>query len=399
MATNKVLMYQMYPMCWGSLKNMEAHLRKVKELGCTHVWLSPFFVSPGFDHGYDVSDYCDVDEKYGSLRDFDSFVKKAHSFKLKVVLDLVMNHTSTFHSWLNDYPDFYIWADEPNAWTNWFDGQSAWTKHAGKDKYFCHMFSAEQADLNWFPDGEHINEQLVSAFQSVVSFWEERGVDGFRLDAIQAINKDFEKEELSLGDMLIGDKACKVINAVFPDKDAQFILAECLDVSPRGDAVRYYLENSNISCCNNILLKDSISDGLISFMEKAYEYCQIPGFMLELESHDSPRFTSRSHLDGKGVFQFMFTTPTNFICLYNGQELGLKNPTKEELPDAKLLHLDVQSKMRYDAGEPMSAIRPLSRANARVKYPTKEWTRQAALPNSALLWCKYYTKEWKNRKK
>lgn len=395
----KVLMYQMYPLTWGSFTHMTQHLGRIKDLGCTHVWLSPFYKSPGVDHGYDISSYKEINPAYGTLEDFDKFVKRAHRLGIKVVLDLVMNHTSIYHKWVSFHPEYYIWRREPiEGWHNWFDGESAWSDDIVQKQYYCHMFAEEQIDLNWFPNGKDINKNLVKEFTKITAFWQSHGVDGFRLDAIQAINKDFNATALDFNSMLIGEKATKVINAVFPEKNKTFLLMECLDPTEKGEVVKYYLANSNINFCNNILLKDEIKNGATALKEKMYMYCQIPGYMLELESHDSPRFTSRSHAASKDIARLMFSTRARAICLYQGQELGLKNPTEQELPDDMMVTLDIQSKLRFDKGELVNSIRQTSRANARVSIPISEYKIQKNRPNSNLLWWRYYAHHWKKRK-
>ena len=158
-------------------------------LGIDAIWLSPFFPSPQEDFGYDVSDYCDVDPIFGSLKDFDSLVSESHKRRIRVVIDLVLNHTSDQHPWFaesrqnrtNDKADWYVWVDPgpdgkpPNNWLAVFGG-AAWTYEPQRQQYYLHNFLPEQPDLNWY------NPEVREALAEVIRFWMNRGVDGFRLD-------------------------------------------------------------------------------------------------------------------------------------------------------------------------------------------------------------------------
>lgn len=167
-------------------------------LGVDAIWFSPFFKSPDFDYGYDVADYCDIDPRYGSLDDFDHLLSEAHSRNIRVMLDLVVNHTSSLHPWFqesrssrnNQKRDWYIWKDgrgpkrkPPNNWRNNFFG-SAWTWDDLTEQYYLHSFLKEQPDLNWF------NPAVREAIAEAIRFWLERGIDGFRLDVPHIYCKD-----------------------------------------------------------------------------------------------------------------------------------------------------------------------------------------------------------------
>jgi alpha-glucosidase len=160
------------------------------ELGVDALWLSPVYPSPLADFGYDVADYTDVDPVYGSLEDFDALTTDAHERGLRLLLDLVPCHTSIEHPWFREHPDWYIWADgrgggPPNNWVAAFGG-SAWTYDDRRGRWYLHSFYPEQPDLDWR------NQEVVEAMQAVVRFWIERGVDGYRIDAIDRLLKDPE---------------------------------------------------------------------------------------------------------------------------------------------------------------------------------------------------------------
>ena len=174
----------------GDLRGIRSRLDHLVDLGVDAFWLSPIYPSPLADFGYDVSDYTDVDPAFGTLADFDALVAAAHERGLKVLMDLVPCHTSIEHRWFREHPDWYIWADSddgpPNNWLSAFGGP-AWSRDpGGSGRWYLHSFYPEQPDLDWH------NPEVVAAFQDVVRFWIERGVDGYRLDAIDRIMKDPE---------------------------------------------------------------------------------------------------------------------------------------------------------------------------------------------------------------
>ena len=150
------------------------------------VWLSPIYPSPNADFGYDVSDFCGVEPAFGTLADLDALVSRAHELGLKVLLDFVPCHTSTEHPWFRGHPDYYVWADAPvNNWRAAFGG-SSWGHDEQTGRYFLHSFFPEQADLNW--RNPEVREQMTAAMR----FWVDRGIDGFRLDALDRLMKDPE---------------------------------------------------------------------------------------------------------------------------------------------------------------------------------------------------------------
>jgi alpha-glucosidase len=167
----------------GDLPGIRSRLPYVKELGVDALWLTPFYPSPGADHGYDVADYTDVDPRFGTLADFDALLADAHELGLRVTVDVVPNHTSNEHPWFRERPDYYVWADEPNNWPSTFGG-SAWTFDDARGRYYLHLFAPEQPDLDWH------NQAVHAEFERILRFWLERGVDGFRIDVAHALYKD-----------------------------------------------------------------------------------------------------------------------------------------------------------------------------------------------------------------
>lgn len=193
------VIYQVYPRSYqdsnhdgiGDLAGIKDRLAHIAELGADAVWISPFFKSPMKDFGYDVSDYKDIDPMFGDLPSFDELIEHAHALDLKVMIDLVMSHTSDQHSWFaqssssrdNERHDWYVWADgkpdgsPPNNWLSIFGGPG-WSWHSTRCQYYQHNFLNSQPDLNFH------NRDVQDAMLDVVRFWLDRGVDGFRLDTI-----------------------------------------------------------------------------------------------------------------------------------------------------------------------------------------------------------------------
>ncbi len=170
----------------GDLPGVTQRLPHIAELGAQAVWLSPIYPSPNADFGYDVSDFRAVEPAFGTLDDLDALIARAHELDLKVLLDFVPCHTSTEHPWFREHPDYYVWADAPvNNWRAAFGG-SSWGHDEQTGRYFLHSFFPEQADLNW--RNPEVREQMTGAMR----FWVDRGVDGFRLDALDRLMKDPE---------------------------------------------------------------------------------------------------------------------------------------------------------------------------------------------------------------
>ena len=182
----------------GDLQGIRSRLPYVRELGVDGIWLTPFYPSPGHDHGYDVSDYLDVDPQFGTLADFEALVAHAHALDLRVVVDIVPNHTSSEHPWFRNaladpaHPDraryFFrpgVAGGPPTAWTSAFGGP-AWTLDEASGEWYLHFFAPEQPDLDWH------NELVQRDFEEILRFWLERGVDGFRVDVAHALFKDQE---------------------------------------------------------------------------------------------------------------------------------------------------------------------------------------------------------------
>lgn len=200
------VIYQIYPKSFqdsngdgiGDLVGICQRLPYLKQLGVDAIWLSPIYQSPQIDNGYDISDYYQIDPMFGTLQDMQRLIKEAHALGIKVIMDFVANHTSDQYRWFqesrkskdNPYSDFYIWQDPkpdgsaPNNWGSSFGG-SAWTYEPMRDQYYLHYYAKEQPDLNWE------NPKVRDAIYDVMRYWKRQGVDGWRLDVITSISKDW----------------------------------------------------------------------------------------------------------------------------------------------------------------------------------------------------------------
>jgi alpha-glucosidase len=195
--------YQIYPRSFqdsngdgiGDLKGIIQRLDYIKGLGIDVIWICPMYKSPNDDNGYDISDYQDIMEDFGTMKDFDQLLSEVHNLGMKLIIDLVPNHTSDEHSWFiesrsskdNPKRDWYIWRDgmngaEPNNWESIFGG-SAWEYDEKTNQYFLHLFSKKQPDINWE------NKDARDALYGMVNWWLDKGIDGFRIDAISHIKK------------------------------------------------------------------------------------------------------------------------------------------------------------------------------------------------------------------
>jgi alpha-glucosidase len=238
------VIYELYPRSFqdsngdgiGDLNGITQRLDYLKELGVDAIWLTPIYPSPQADFGYDVADYKDIDPKYGTLKDFDRLIAEANKRHIRILMDMVMNHTSDEHKWFlesrssrtNPYRDWYVWRDgksqtatdkgmPPNNWQSEF-GHSAWQWDEKTRQYYYHKFYIQQPDVNWD------NPKIHEAFKDIISFWLKRGVGGFRFDAITTL---FEDPSLADENLVKDKDGNPVINA-FGDQAVDGLKTELL---------------------------------------------------------------------------------------------------------------------------------------------------------------------------
>ncbi|MDO9630150.1 MAG: alpha-glucosidase [Acholeplasmataceae bacterium] len=202
------VVYQIYPLSFmdsngdgiGDLSGIQSKLDYLKNLGVDVIWLSPVYESPMDDNGYDIKNYLAIDKIFGTMEDMKNLIEKTHQMGMRLIMDLVINHTSDEHHWFleskksndNPYRDFYVWRDQPSEIGSVFGG-SAWEYDEHTDSYYFHLFSKKQPDLNW--DNPKLREKIYA----IVNFWLDMGIDGFRLDVIDLIGKDIDQKILSDG--------------------------------------------------------------------------------------------------------------------------------------------------------------------------------------------------------
>ena len=357
--------YQIYPRSFadsngdgiGDLPGVTAHLDHVASLGVDAIWLSPFFTSPMRDFGYDVADYCDVDPVFGTLADFDELVGRVHSLGLKLIIDQVYSHSSDQHPWFQesrssrDGPrsDWYVWADAkpdgspPNNWQSVFGG-GAWTWDARRGQYYLHNFLREQPDLNLH------NLAVQDALLDVARFWLDRGVDGFRIDAI-----NFAMHDPQLRDnppAAPGGKRTRpfdfqqhVHNQSHPDivgflerlrglidhYGDRFTLAEVGGDGSLGEMHLFTEGESRLHSAYgfDFLYAEKLSPELVARV--AQDWPDQPGVgwpTWAFENHDAPRALSRWAPRGQAdrfarIKLLLLSAMRGSIILFQGEELGL----------------------------------------------------------------------------
>ncbi|WP_240344629.1 alpha-amylase family glycosyl hydrolase [Novosphingobium sp. THN1] len=368
--------YQIYPRSFcdsngdgiGDLPGITQRLDHVARLGVDAIWVSPFFKSPMRDFGYDVADYCDVDPIFGTLADFDVMVKRAHELGLKVTIDQVYAHTSDLHPWfeesrqdqLNDKADWYVWADPkpdgspPSNWQSVFGGP-AWTWDARRRQYYLHNFLSSQPQMN-----AH-NPDVQDALLGVMRFWLDRGVDGFRLDALNFLMHDptLRDNPPSPDDgrrkTRPFDYQLKIYNQSHPDilKFIQRVRKLCDEYGAvftvaevGGDLAETEMkaftageDHLNSAYGFDFLYADKLTP---RFVEQAVaKWPDTPGIgwpSWAFENHDAPRALSRwCSPDDRDAFArlkaMLFTSLRGNIIVYQGEELGL---TQVEIPFEQL---------------------------------------------------------------
>ncbi|MFI9591897.1 glycoside hydrolase family 13 protein [Nonomuraea sp. NPDC052265] len=346
------VVYQVYPRSFadadgdgtGDLKGVRDRLDYLARLGVDAIWLSPFYTSPMADGGYDVADYRDVDPMFGTLADFDALVTQAHERDIRVIVDLVPNHSSDRHPWFQaDLRDRYIFRDRPNDWESIFGGP-AWTQ-VEDGQWYLHLFAPEQPDLNWD------NPEVRAEFRDVLRFWLDRGVDGFRVDVAHGMVKaeglpDVGPKEGRQAEML-GDERVPYfdqdgVHDIYrewrPILDSypggRMAVAEAWVSSPERLA-RYVGPDELHQAFNfEFMMADFNAKSFRSVIEKSLAEAELVGAPTTwvLSNHDKPRHVTRHGglARARAATLLMLALPGS-AYLYNGEELGL--PEVLDLPD------------------------------------------------------------------
>jgi alpha-glucosidase len=391
-----VVIYQIYPRSFrdsdgdgvGDLRGVLSRLDYLVELGVDAVWLSPIFPSPMADFGYDISDYTDIDPLFGKLDEFDELLAAAQQRGLKLLLDLVPNHTSDQHPWFvasrsardNPKRDWYIWRDPapdggpPNNWLSEFGG-NAWEYDEGTSQYYYHAFLREQPDLNWR------NPEVRAAIYEVMRFWLRRGVDGFRVDAIwhlmkdplfrdNPLNPDFQEGEqpkrrlipLYTADLPEVHEVIEQMRAVVDEFPERLLIGEIY--LPLEKLVAYY--GRDLRGChlpfNFSLLQVEWRARTIARLIDEYEGLLPPGGWPNwvLGNHDRPRIASRIGREQARIAAMLLLTLRGTPTIYYGDEIGMvqvpiapervRDPLEKNIPGLGLGRDEARTPMQWDAG-------------------------------------------------
>lgn len=342
---------------YGDFKGMTQKLDYLESLGVKGIWLTPFLQSPKVDNGYDVASYYDIDPTYGSTEDFKKYLAEAHKRGIKVVMDMVLNHTSTESKWFqearkskdNPYRDYYIWKDQPNNWESFFGG-TAWQMDPLTNQYYYHKFDVRMADLNWS------NPKVVAEIQKVLRYWLDLGVDGFRLDVINFMTtdgitqnnptKDGKQDHLYDINQKGVKTAMRQIKSVVNEYDNRFIVGEI--GSDKIEILKQYQSpdlldvvfNFNFGSIPNFSAK-RIFDELQSMEKNMSSYPT-----LFFGSHDMPRMMDRlanGNEERAKALAALMLTAKGVPFIYYGEEIGMHNITANTIAEM----VDIQGKTHY----------------------------------------------------
>ncbi len=371
----EAVIYQIYPRSFadsngdgiGDLNGITSHLDYLEKLGIDVIWLSPVYKSPNDDNGYDISDYQDIMTEFGTMEDFDRMLAEAHRHHIKIVMDLVVNHTSDEHKWFiesrkskdNPYRDYYIWKDpkdghEPNNWESCFSG-SAWQFDEATGQYYLHCFSKKQPDLNW--ENPKVRDEVFN----MMDWWCQKGIDGFRMDVISMISKDPAYPDGEVKDGVYGDLNPYVCNGPHVHEYLQEMNQRVLsryDVMSVGEAagvtvdeakkyansdgtelgmVFHFEHTDGASNSESVIGKWTVNPPRLSYVRQILNKWQVElegkaWGSLYWDNHDQPRVVSRFGNDSKEwrvtsakmlatVLHMMKGTP----YIYQGEEIGMTN--------------------------------------------------------------------------
>jgi len=343
---------------FGDFKGITSKLDYIESLGIKGIWLTPFLKSPKVDNGYDVSSYFEVDPIYGTLEDFKYFIKQAHKRDIKIIMDLVVNHTSTDHIWFqeskkskdNPYRDYYVWQDDPNNWESFFGG-TAWELDRTTNQYYYHQFDVKMADLNWN------NPKVIEEIKNVLRFWLKLGVDGYRLDVINflttdgitsnnPINEEGNQEHLFDINQNGVKNAIKMIRKTVNEYDNRFIVGEI--GSDQIEVLKQFQESELLDVVFNFnfgSIKEFSAKRIFEELESMEKnLSNYP--TLFFGSHDMPRLVDRlakNNPKRAEALAALILTAKGIPFIYYGEEIGMKNITAESIHEMK----DVQGRTHY----------------------------------------------------
>lgn len=399
----KAVIYQIYPKSFqdsngdgiGDIPGIISRLEYLEKLGIDAIWLSPVYLSPGIDNGYDISDYQKIDPQYGTMKDMDNLIKEAKKHHIRIVMDLVVNHTSDQHPWFveakksqdNPYRDFYIWRDpveghEPNDLKSAFSG-SAWKFDEKTGQYYLHFFADQQPDLNWK------NPELRNKVYDMMNYWIDKGISGFRMDVIELIGKDPDQKIRENGPML--HPYLKEMNEhTFANKDMMTV-GETWNATPKiaeeySDPARHEL--SMVFQFENQALDQE--PGKEKWDLRPLDLGELKKVLIKWqteidfnhawnslfwENHDIPRVISRWGNDQEyrvqcaKMFAIILHLMRGTPYIYNGEEIGMTNcPVKsiDEVEDIESINMyHERLEQGYKRADLINSINVKGRDNAR----------------------------------
>ncbi|MCD8090480.1 MAG: alpha-glucosidase [Clostridiales bacterium] len=412
------VIYQIYPKSFydsngdgiGDLRGITEKLDYLKDLGVTMLWICPIYKSPMDDNGYDISDYKAISEEFGTMEDSDRLISEAEKRKIKIIMDLVINHTSDEHEWFqtalknpkSKYHDYYIFKDgkePPNNWRSVFGG-SVWEKVPGRDEFYFHSFGKKQPDLNWE------NPELREDLYKIVNWWLEKGIAGFRIDAITFIKKDLtwaDREADGADNLARCTKAVRnqpgIIDFLNELNEKTFKPHNCFTVAEAAgvgyDELGNFIgDNGCFSVIFDFRYADlDIASGSewyeridwkISDLNKKIMESQLSmqkyGFSANfIENHDQPRATTKylkenqNNSDAVKTLGAMYFFLKGLPFIYQGQELGMVNFERkciEEFNDLSSIDQYYRSlQEEYSKEEALNFVNLRSRDNPRVPFP------------------------------
>ena len=374
------VVYQIYPKRFkdsngdgvGDIRGIIQKLDYLKELGVNVLWISPMLESPQDDNGYDISDYRRIYEEYGTMEDYEELLCEAHKRSIRILMDLVVNHTSDEHNWFiesrkskdNPYRDYYIWKDpvngkEPNNWGGAFGG-SAWEYDPQTQMYYLHLFSKKQPDLNWE------NEKVRQEVYDMMKFWCEKGIDGFRMDVISMISKDQRFPDGEMNNGLYGDFGPYCVHGPrvheFLQEMNQKVLSK-YDIMTVGETAGVTIEEAQKYAgddrneLNMVFQFEHVESGCGDYGKwttAKYDFKEFKNIMIKwqeelqgkawnslfLGNHDQPRSVSRFGNDNpvyRETSAKMLATCIHMMqgtpYVYQGEELGMTNIYFDKLED------------------------------------------------------------------
>lgn len=402
------IIYQIYPMSFcdsngdgiGDLPGIISRLDYLQRLGVGALWLSPVYPSPNKDNGYDISDYCEIHPNYGTLADMDRLIAEAKKRDIRIIMDLVINHTSDRHEWFQKsrrreepYTDFYIWrkGEKGKKPTNWgsFFGEDCWEYDDVRGEYYLHLFAKEQPDLNYH------NEKVIAAIEDVMRFWLDRGVAGFRCDVINIIYKEAIKNgrwrpALTGCEYYLSTPGChRVLHRLNRDVLSRydaFTVGETVFVTPKmaDDLVNpqreelctvFSFEHMETDCFKiKWFLRKFKPDRFFACLTKWQN--ALPWNTVYFENHDQPRSVSRYGNDAEYHDQSAKALATLLLTLrgtpflYEGEEIGMTNfdfPDMEKVRDVESINIwNMGKRLRLPYGLRWRMIKTKSRDNART---------------------------------